>query len=89
MRAVRFAGVGHPGQITDVAKPVPGPGQVLIKIGGAVCATRYSLLGLASHQGCKRREAAGDFNVRNCTQSNGEHTLATESLNRLAVPRFR
>jgi propanol-preferring alcohol dehydrogenase len=38
MRAVRFAGVGHPAQITDVAQPVPGPGQVVIKIGGAgVC----------------------------------------------------
>jgi alcohol dehydrogenase, propanol-preferring len=38
MRAVRFVGVGHSAQITDVAKPTPGPGQVLIKIGGAgVC----------------------------------------------------
>jgi len=24
MRAVRFVGVGHPAQITDVAKPAPG-----------------------------------------------------------------
>ena len=38
MRAVRFVGVGHPAQIMEVAKPAPGPGQVLIKIGGAgVC----------------------------------------------------
>jgi propanol-preferring alcohol dehydrogenase len=38
MRAVRFVGVGQSAQITDVLKPVPGPGQVLIKIGGAgVC----------------------------------------------------
>lgn len=38
MRAVRFVGVGRPAQITDVAKPAPGPGQALIKIGGAgVC----------------------------------------------------
>ena len=38
MRAVRFVGVGHTAQIADVAKPEPGPGQVLIKIGGAgVC----------------------------------------------------
>ena len=38
MRAVRFVGVGHPAQIADVDKPKPGPGQVLIKIGGAgVC----------------------------------------------------
>jgi propanol-preferring alcohol dehydrogenase len=38
MRAVRFVGVGHPAQITDVVKPTPGPGQVVIKIGGAgVC----------------------------------------------------
>jgi propanol-preferring alcohol dehydrogenase len=38
MRAVRFLGVGKSAKITDVKKPVPGPGQVLIKIGGAgVC----------------------------------------------------
>ncbi len=38
MRAVRFAGVGRSAQIADVAKPKPGPGQVLVKIGGAgVC----------------------------------------------------
>lgn len=38
MRTVRFVGVGKPAQIEDVAKPSPGPGQVLIKIGGAgVC----------------------------------------------------
>ena len=34
MRAVRFVGVGRHAQVTDVAKPSPGPGQVLIKIGG-------------------------------------------------------
>jgi len=38
MRAVRFAGVGLPAQIEDVPKPSPGPGQILVKIGGAgVC----------------------------------------------------
>lgn len=38
MRAVRFVGVGKPAQIEDVAKPSPGPGQVLVRIGGAgVC----------------------------------------------------
>jgi D-arabinose 1-dehydrogenase-like Zn-dependent alcohol dehydrogenase len=38
MRAVRFVGVGQSAQITDVIKPAPGPGQVLIEIGGAgVC----------------------------------------------------
>ena len=38
MQAVRFVGVGRPAQIEDVPKPSPGPGQVLIKIGGAgVC----------------------------------------------------
>ncbi len=38
MKAVRFVGVGKPAAIEDVAKPSPGPGQVLIKIGGAgVC----------------------------------------------------
>jgi propanol-preferring alcohol dehydrogenase len=38
MQAVRFAGVGRAAQIQEVAKPSPGPGQILIKIGGAgVC----------------------------------------------------
>ena len=38
MRAVRFRGVGKSAQIEDVGKPSPGPGQVVIKIGGAgVC----------------------------------------------------
>jgi alcohol dehydrogenase, propanol-preferring len=38
MQAVRFIGVGRPAQIEDVRKPAAGPGQVLIKIGGAgVC----------------------------------------------------
>lgn len=38
MRAVRFTGVGKPAQMESVVKPSPGPGQVLIKIGGAgVC----------------------------------------------------
>ena len=38
MQAVRFVGVGRPAQIEDVPKPAAGPGQVLIKIGGAgVC----------------------------------------------------
>ena len=38
MQAVRFVGVGRPAQIDDVPKPSPGPGQVLIKVGGAgVC----------------------------------------------------
>jgi propanol-preferring alcohol dehydrogenase len=38
MQAVRFAGVGRPAQIADVPKPSPGPGQILVKIGGAgVC----------------------------------------------------
>jgi propanol-preferring alcohol dehydrogenase len=38
MQAVRFVGVGRPAQIEDVPKPSPGPGQILIRIGGAgVC----------------------------------------------------
>ena len=35
MKAVRFNGVGKPATITDVPQPKPGPGQVLVKIGGA------------------------------------------------------
>ena len=38
MRAVRFVGVGESARIEGVAKPSPGPGQVLVKMGGAgVC----------------------------------------------------
>src|SRR5688500_11783713 len=38
MQSVRFVGVGRPAQIQEVPKRAPGPGQVLIKVGGAgVC----------------------------------------------------
>jgi propanol-preferring alcohol dehydrogenase len=38
MQAVRFTGVGRPAELAEVPKPRPGPGQVLVKIGGAgVC----------------------------------------------------
>ena len=38
MQAVRFVGVGHPARLEDVPKPSPGPGQILVRIGGAgVC----------------------------------------------------
>ena len=38
MRAVQFHGVGLPAHIVEVPKPEPGPGEVLIRIGGAgVC----------------------------------------------------
>jgi propanol-preferring alcohol dehydrogenase len=38
MKAVRFQGVGRPAQFTEVSKPKAGPGQVVIKVGGAgVC----------------------------------------------------
>jgi propanol-preferring alcohol dehydrogenase len=38
MQSVRFVGVGRPAEVQDVAKPSPGPGQVLVRIGGAgVC----------------------------------------------------
>lgn len=38
MKAVRFAGVGRPAEMAEVPKPTPGPGQVVVRIGGAgVC----------------------------------------------------
>ena len=38
MQSVRFVGVGRPAQMQEVPKPTPGPGQVLMKVGGAgVC----------------------------------------------------
>ena len=35
MKAVRFVGAGCPAQVVDVPTPRPGPGEVLVKIGGA------------------------------------------------------
>jgi len=38
MQCVRFVGVGQSAQLQEIPKPLPGAGQVLIKIGGAgVC----------------------------------------------------
>ena len=38
MKAVRFIESGRPPEIVDLPKPVPGPGQVLVRMGGAgVC----------------------------------------------------
>ncbi|HEX6997219.1 MAG TPA: NAD(P)-dependent alcohol dehydrogenase [Gammaproteobacteria bacterium] len=38
MQSVRFVGVGRPAELQDVPKPSPGPGQVVVRIGGAgVC----------------------------------------------------
>jgi alcohol dehydrogenase, propanol-preferring len=45
MRAVRFQGVGRPAQVVDVLKPKIGPGEVVIKIGGAgVCHSDLHLM---------------------------------------------
>lgn len=45
MKAVRFVGVGRPAEIAEVEKPEPGPGQVLIRIGGAgVCHSDLHIL---------------------------------------------
>ncbi len=47
MKAVRFVGAGRPAEITDVKKPVPGPGQVLVKMAGAgVCHSDIHILEL-------------------------------------------
>jgi alcohol dehydrogenase, propanol-preferring len=35
MKAVRFVGAGCPAQVVDVPIPRPGPGEILVKIGGA------------------------------------------------------
>jgi propanol-preferring alcohol dehydrogenase len=38
MQAARFVDVGRPAQIVDVPEPSPGPGQVVLRVGGAgVC----------------------------------------------------
>jgi propanol-preferring alcohol dehydrogenase len=45
MKAVRFNGAGKPATIADVPRPRPGPGQVLVKIGGAgVCHSDLHLM---------------------------------------------
>ena len=38
MKAVRFIAAGRPAEVVDLPEPRPGPGEVLLKIGGAgVC----------------------------------------------------
>jgi propanol-preferring alcohol dehydrogenase len=45
MKAVRFIEVGKPAEIADIPQPKPGPGQVLIKVGGAgVCHSDLHIL---------------------------------------------
>src|SRR4051794_28333506 len=45
MRAVRFHGVGEPLSVEDVARPRPGPGQVLLDVAAAgVCGTELHFL---------------------------------------------
>ena len=45
MRAVRFQGVGRPPMVCDVPKPDVGPGQILVKMGGAgLCSSDLHLL---------------------------------------------
>ena len=34
MKAVRFVGAGCPAQVVDIPTPIPGPGEILVKIGG-------------------------------------------------------
>ena len=35
MKAIRFVGAGCPAQLVDIPTPRPGPGEILVKIGGA------------------------------------------------------
>ncbi|MCW4455530.1 NAD(P)-dependent alcohol dehydrogenase [Flavobacterium sp. MXW15] len=45
MKAVRFVETGHPAEVVDVPAPVPGPGQVLLKVAGAgVCHSDLHIL---------------------------------------------
>ena len=45
MKAVRFIEMGKPPEVVDVPRPVPGPGQVLLKIAGAgVCHSDLHIL---------------------------------------------
>jgi len=45
MKAVRFIAPGKPAEVVDLPKPTPGPGEVLLKIGGAgVCHSDLHIL---------------------------------------------
>jgi alcohol dehydrogenase, propanol-preferring len=45
MKAVRFVETGRPPEVIDVPTPAPGPGQVLLKVGGAgVCHSDLHIL---------------------------------------------
>jgi propanol-preferring alcohol dehydrogenase len=45
MKAIRFVASGRPAEVVDVPTPVPGPGQVLIKVAGAgVCHSDLHIL---------------------------------------------
>ncbi len=45
MRAVRFSGQGRPLSVEEVARPQPGPGQVLVQVAAAgVCGTELHFL---------------------------------------------
>ncbi|WP_374012632.1 NAD(P)-dependent alcohol dehydrogenase [Pseudoxanthomonas koreensis] len=45
MKAVRFVRTGQPAEIVDIPKPMPGPGEVLLKIAGAgVCHSDLHIL---------------------------------------------
>jgi len=45
MKAVRFIAVGRPVEVVDVPQPVPGPGEVLLRVAGAgVCHSDLHIL---------------------------------------------
>ncbi len=45
MRAIRFVGPGKSAELAEVARPAPGPGQVLVKVAGAgVCHSDLHIL---------------------------------------------
>jgi propanol-preferring alcohol dehydrogenase len=50
MKAVRFIETGRPAEIVDLPKPVPGPGEVLVRIAGAgICRSDLHVLDGGRH----------------------------------------
>jgi propanol-preferring alcohol dehydrogenase len=81
MKAIRFIGAGCPAQLVDVPTPRPGPGEILVKIGGA-CAC-HSDLHVLKHG---RRDAPPQFTLGHENAGGLRHLVAGSTAGRRATP---